>query len=118
MKLGKMYLRLHKSTSLKQERIRIRKGCWVRLLISLVLFPLLIRPAQGEDEETVHDLKMEVQTLKGRCDEHEKKIDDLESRCDTHERVIEMLRQEIVGLKDSQNTLSTAYHGERYDMIP
>jgi hypothetical protein len=61
---------------------------------------------------------METQTLKVRCDKHERKINDLESICDTHERVIEMLRQEIVGLKDSQNILSAAYHGERYDLIP
>lgn len=75
-------------------------------------------PYSKDEEETGHNLKMEVQTLRGRCDEHKKKIDDLESRCDTHERVIEMLWQEIVGLKDVQNTLSTTYHGERYDMIP
>jgi hypothetical protein len=59
---------------------------------------------------------MVAQTLKGRCDEHEKKIKDLESRCDTFERVIEMLQQEIVGYKDSQNTLNTLYRGERYDV--
>ena len=61
---------------------------------------------------------MEAQTLKVRCDKLERKFKDLESRCDTHERVIELLRQEIVGLKDSQNILSVAYHGERYDLIP
>ena len=61
---------------------------------------------------------MEVKTLRDRCDQHKKKINNLESRCDTHERVIEMLHQEIVGLKDFQNTLSITYHEERYDMIP
>jgi predicted nucleic acid-binding Zn-ribbon protein len=66
----------------------------------------------------VSNLKVEVETLKDKCNGHEKKINDLESRCDTHERVIEMLRQEIVGLKDSQNALHTTYHGERYDLIP
>jgi chromosome segregation ATPase len=80
---------------------------------------LLIRPTQGEDEEeTISNLKMEAQTLKDRCDGHENKIKDLESRCDTHERIIEMLWKEIVGLKDSQNSLSTAYHGKVYDLIP
>lgn len=79
---------------------------------------LLIPLAQCKDEDTVHALIMEVQTLKGRCDRQEKIINNLESRCDTHEKVIEMLRQEIVGLKDSQNDLSTTYHGERYDLIP
>jgi archaellum component FlaC len=59
---------------------------------------------------------LEVQAQKDRCNEHKEKIEELESRCDTHERVIEMLWQEIVGLKDSQNTLSTAYHGKRYDL--
>jgi peptidoglycan hydrolase CwlO-like protein len=69
---------------------------------------LLIRPAQGKDEDgIVGDLKNKAQSLKDRCDEHEKKIRDLESRCDTHERVIEMLQQEIVGHKDSQSILST-----------
>ena len=61
---------------------------------------------------------MEVQNLKDRCDGHEKKIKDLESRCETHKkRIIEMLWKEIVGLKDSQNTLSTTYDGKTYDLI-
>ena len=87
------------------------------LLISS-LCSLFTQPVQGEHEETVHGPNMEAQTLKVRCNKLERKIKDLESRCDTHERVIEMLRQEVVGLKDSQNILSTGYHGERYDLIP
>ena len=63
----------------------------------------------------VSNLKMEVQILEDRCDGHEMKIKDLESRCNMHERIIEMLWKEIVGLKDSQNGLSTAY---MYDLIP
>ena len=60
---------------------------------------------------------MEAQNLKDRCNGHEKKIKDLESRCETHKRIIEMLWKEIVGLKDSQNTLSTTYDGKTYDLI-
>jgi predicted nucleic acid-binding Zn-ribbon protein len=78
-------------------------------------------PAQGKDEDDdgiVKDLKKEVQTLKGRYNEPERIIKDLQSRCETHENVLEMLRQEIVGLHDSQKTLDTMYLGNSYDLEP
>jgi predicted nucleic acid-binding Zn-ribbon protein len=75
--------------------------------------------AQGKDDDgVVKDLKKDIQTLKGRCDEHERTIKDLQSRCETHENILEMLRQEIVGLCKSQNTLNTVYRGENYDLVP
>jgi predicted nucleic acid-binding Zn-ribbon protein len=75
--------------------------------------------AQGKDDDgIVKDLKKDVQTLKGRCDEHERIIEDLQSRCETHENTLEMLRQEIVGLHQSQNTLNTVFRGENYDLVP
>jgi predicted nucleic acid-binding Zn-ribbon protein len=80
-----------------------------------------VTPAQGKDEDDdgiVKDLKKEVQTLKGRCNEHERIIKDLQSRCETHENVLEMLRQEIVGLHDSRKTLDTTYLGNSYDLEP
>lgn len=74
--------------------------------------------AQGKDDDgVVKDLKKDIQTLKGRCDEHERTIKDLQSRCETHENILEMLRQQIVGLHTSQNTLNTMYHGENYDLV-
>jgi len=74
--------------------------------------------AQGKDRDgIVEDLKMEVQTLKCRCDGYEKVIKDLTSRCDTHENALEMLRQQIVRYLDSQGTLSTTYHGNNYDLM-
>jgi predicted nucleic acid-binding Zn-ribbon protein len=76
-------------------------------------------PAEGKDDDgIVKDLKREVQTLKSRCDEHERIMKDLHSRCETHENVLEMLRQEIVGLHGSQKTLNTMYRGENYDLAP
>jgi predicted nucleic acid-binding Zn-ribbon protein len=75
-------------------------------------------PAQGNDnDDIVKDLKKEVQTLKSRCDAHERTIEDLQSRCDTHQNALEMLRQEIVGLHDHQETLNTTYRGKNYDLM-
>ena len=74
--------------------------------------------AQGKDcDGIVEDLKMEVQTLKCRCDGYEKVIKDLTSRCDTHENALEMLWQQIVCYLDSQGTLSMTYHGNNYDLM-
>ena len=75
--------------------------------------------AQGEDnKEIVEGLKMEVQALKTRCNRYEKIIEDLTSRLETHENAIEMLWQQIVHYLDSQGTLSTAYYGKNYDLLP
>ena len=74
--------------------------------------------AQGKDcDGIVEDLKMEVQTLKCRCDGYEKVIKDRTSQCDTHESALEMLRQQIVRYLDSQSTLSMTYHGNNYDLM-
>ena len=74
--------------------------------------------AQGKDHDRiVEDLKMEVQTLKSRCNGYEKVIRDLTSQCNTHENTLEMLWQQIVHYLDSQGTLSTTYHGNNYDLM-
>jgi predicted nucleic acid-binding Zn-ribbon protein len=76
-------------------------------------------PAQGNvNDRIVKDLRKEVQTLKSRCNEHEREIRDLQSRCDTHENILEALQKEIVGFHDSRKTLSTMYQGENYDLMP
>lgn len=85
----------------------------------LVLYSSQALPVQGKDDDSiVENLKKEVQVLKSRFDMQEKVIEELKSRCETHERVLEMVRQEIVRLHDSQNSLNTTYHGESYDLMP
>jgi hypothetical protein len=77
---------------------------------------------QGEDNQeegdSVKKLKMEVQRLNAKCDLYEGQILDLQSKYDTHQRTLEMLQQHVVGILDSQGTLSTTYGGTSYEVIP
>jgi hypothetical protein len=75
-------------------------------------------PSQGEKEDQIINLNVEVEALKTRCGVYEKKINDLESRCNTHENALEMLRQQVVRLQDGQGTLSTVYHEREYTLAP
>lgn len=72
--------------------------------------------SQGEKEGQIIKLNMEIEALKTRCGEYEKRVQDLESRCDTHENALEMLRQQVVHLLDSQGTLSTMYREKEYEL--
>ena len=75
--------------------------------------------AQGKDDDgIIEGLKLEVHTLKNRCNRYERMIKDLQSRCYTHQNALEMLLQKIVHCLDSQGTLSTMYHRKNYDMMP
>ena len=75
-------------------------------------------PSQGEKEDQIINLNVEVEALKTRCGVYEKKINDLESRCNTHENALEMLWQQVVCLQDGQGTLSTVYHEREYTLAP
>jgi hypothetical protein len=78
---------------------------------------LMLPKKDGDNEEAIKELKIEVEAQKMRCDGHERMIKDLQSICDTHENTLETLRQKVVELHRSNGTLSATYYGETYDII-
>lgn len=75
-----------------------------------ILIPL------AQDESDNGNLKIEVQTLKNRCDRYEKMIKDLQSKCETNEMFLEMLRKDVVGILSAQKRLDTTYKGKSYEL--